>query len=244
MQKQYSLWSFPSFQSHHSLSLTLDPEQVAYLGGWEWWQNCFPVTHWTISPTSSPANLWQQMHDHKCIIRIITSAFRKRAVSILHWECIRLCSKCLCRPDWGPHQGRLSFPFWDQRFHIEANEDKGLLSWKRQRKVKMLVAQLYWTLCNHMDYSPPGFSVHGILRARILEWVAIPFSRKLPDPGIKSLQCRQILYHLSNKKKRQTCTYIWIFAYSSWVSSSNVHPSQVNIAVLLSNCNNGTNITL
>ena len=33
------------------------------------------------------------------------------------------------------------------------------------------------TLCDTMDCSPPGFSVHGILQARILEWVAIPFSR-------------------------------------------------------------------
>ena len=33
------------------------------------------------------------------------------------------------------------------------------------------------TLCDPMDCSPPGFSVHGILQARILEWVAIPFSR-------------------------------------------------------------------
>ena len=31
--------------------------------------------------------------------------------------------------------------------------------------------------CNSMDYSPPGSSVHEILQARILEWVAIPFSR-------------------------------------------------------------------
>ena len=37
--------------------------------------------------------------------------------------------------------------------------------------------QLYPTLCNPMDCSPPGSSVHGILQARILEWVAIPFSR-------------------------------------------------------------------
>ena len=35
------------------------------------------------------------------------------------------------------------------------------------------------------DCSPPGPSVHGILQARILEWVAIPFSRDLPNPGIK-----------------------------------------------------------
>ena len=41
------------------------------------------------------------------------------------------------------------------------------------------------TLCEPMDCSPPGFSVHGILQAGILEWVAIPFSRNLPNPGIK-----------------------------------------------------------
>ena len=40
-------------------------------------------------------------------------------------------------------------------------------------------------LCNLMNASPPGSSVHGILQSRILEWVAIPFSRGLPDPGIK-----------------------------------------------------------
>ena len=41
----------------------------------------------------------------------------------------------------------------------------------------VLVAQSCLTLCNPMHCSPPGSSVHGILQARILEWVAIPFSR-------------------------------------------------------------------
>ena len=41
------------------------------------------------------------------------------------------------------------------------------------------------TLCNPMDCSPPGSSVHGILQARILEWAAMPSSRGLPDPGIE-----------------------------------------------------------
>ena len=36
-----------------------------------------------------------------------------------------------------------------------------------------------------MDCSPPGSSVHGIFQERILECVAIPFSRDLPDLGIK-----------------------------------------------------------
>ena len=33
------------------------------------------------------------------------------------------------------------------------------------------------TLCDPIDCSPPGSFIHGILQARILEWVAIPFSR-------------------------------------------------------------------
>ena len=42
-------------------------------------------------------------------------------------------------------------------------------------------------LCNPMDCSPPGLSVHGILQARILEWGAILFSRESSPPGIKPL---------------------------------------------------------
>ena len=41
------------------------------------------------------------------------------------------------------------------------------------------------TLCDPMDYSPPGSFVHGILQARILEWVAVPSSRDLPNPRIE-----------------------------------------------------------
>ena len=41
------------------------------------------------------------------------------------------------------------------------------------------------TLCNRVDCNLLGFSVHGILQARILEWIAISFSRDLPDPGIE-----------------------------------------------------------
>ena len=39
------------------------------------------------------------------------------------------------------------------------------------------VTQSCWTLCDPMDYNPPGSSVHGILQARILECVALPSSR-------------------------------------------------------------------
>ena len=39
------------------------------------------------------------------------------------------------------------------------------------------------TLCHFMDCSPPGSSIHGILYARILEWVAMPFSRASSQPS-------------------------------------------------------------
>ena len=45
------------------------------------------------------------------------------------------------------------------------------------QKVKVLVTQSCLTLCDSMNCSPPRSSVHGILQAKILEWVTIPFSR-------------------------------------------------------------------
>ena len=52
-------------------------------------------------------------------------------------------------------------------------------------KVKSVSHLVVSTLCDPMDYSPPGSSVHEILQARILEWVAISFPGDLPDPGIE-----------------------------------------------------------
>ena len=52
--------------------------------------------------------------------------------------------------------------------------------------MKVLVSQSGPTLCNPMDFSPPGSSVHGILQARILEWVAISFSRGSARPRDKT----------------------------------------------------------
>ena len=44
------------------------------------------------------------------------------------------------------------------------------------------VAQSCLTLCDCMDFSLPGSSLHGILQARVLEWVAISFSRGSSQP--------------------------------------------------------------
>ena len=64
------------------------------------------------------------------------------------------------------------------------------------------VTQSCPALCDSIDCSLPGSSVHGILQARILEWVAIPFSRGSSQPrdGTR-VSCigRQILHHLSHQ---------------------------------------------
>ena len=55
-----------------------------------------------------------------------------------------------------------------------------IISGKTGVKVKVKVAQLCLTLCNPMDYK-----VQGIFQARMPECIAVPFSRDLPNPGIK-----------------------------------------------------------
>ena len=52
----------------------------------------------------------------------------------------------------------------------------------KERESENEVAQLCLTICDPMDCSLPGFSVHGIFQARVLEWVAIFFSRGSSQP--------------------------------------------------------------
>ena len=64
-----------------------------------------------------------------------------------------------------------------QELHAFAKKKKKPTADIHTLKMIMSVTQSYLTLCDPMDCSPPGFSVHGIFPARILERVAVPFSR-------------------------------------------------------------------
>ena len=81
---------------------------------------------------------------------------------------------------------------------------------RNDRKVKVKVAQSCPTRLDPMDHTD-----HGILWARILQWVTVPFSRGSPNPGIehRSPNCRQVLYQLSHKGSKCK-TVDWIY---SWV---------------------------
>ena len=95
------------------------------------------------------------------------------------------------------------------------------------------VIQSCLTLCNSMDCSPLGSSVHEILQARILEWVTISFTRGSTPPRDQSCNSctgKQILYHwdtwealwLRVNKKVMCCFYIFVglLTFNMWRSAA------------------------
>ena len=94
------------------------------------------------------------------------------------------------------------FKFWDERYESE-------------------VAQLCPTLCDPMDCSLPGSSVHRIFQARVLEWVAISFSRGSSQPRDQSrVSCitDKTLYRLSHQGSRSVMSdsaIPWTVAYQA-----------------------------
>ena len=90
-----------------------------------------------------------------------------------------------------------------------------------------IVIQLCLTLCNSVDCSPLGSSVHGILQARIVEWVAIPFSRGsswLRDWTQVSCTGRQILYEWATREALSTVQAIhkYLLTINEWKARHSV----------------------
>ena len=84
-------------------------------------------------------------------------------------------------------------------------------------------AQSCLTLCDPMDCSLPGPSVHGVFQARMLEWVAISYSRRSSQPrdqGHVSCIGRQILYHCATWEAPIRCFFLHLLVSpleSYWV---------------------------
>jgi len=90
---------------------------------------------------------------------------------------------------------------WKYKRTIDRERNANLKSMKRcstSFKI-LLVIQSCLTLCDSMDCRPSSSSVHGILQERLLEWVAIPFSRGSSQPGnqTQSPALQWPFYHLS-----------------------------------------------
>ena len=104
------------------------------------------------------------------------------------WKCCTQYARKVGKLSSGHRTGRGQFSFQSQRKAIPKNSQTTAQSYSSHMLVSsvqfssVLVAQLCLTLCDPMDCSPPGFSFHRILQARVLEWVAISFSRGSSRP--------------------------------------------------------------
>ena len=76
----------------------------------------------------------------------------------------------------------------------------------------MLVTQLCPTLCNPIDYSPPGSSAHGIFQARVLEWLAIAFST------IKNRECLKSAFLKKSEHQRIDTFELWCWRRVPWTA--------------------------
>ena len=84
--------------------------------------------------------------------------------------------------------------------------------YRHQKESQSQVVQLCPTLCDPMDYSLPGSSVHGIFQARVLEWIAISFSIR-----------RRVLC-LKKKKKKKLLCFWWLNEHMELVTTKTETP--------------------
>ena len=91
-----------------------------------------------------------------------------------------------------------------------------------------VVSQLCPTLCDSMDCSPPGSSVHGLLQARILEWVAISSFRESPWPrDWTHISCVSCIGITLLKTKKTLCpgtvliSSVWELIYNNYFYYTN-----------------------
>ena len=98
-----------------------------------------------------------------------------------------------------------SFAFLESTFWLQFHS---FINWITPKicimHLRARLLQSCLTLCDPVDHRPPGSSVHGILQAKIVEWVVMPFSRvsfrSRNQTSISYISCfgRRVLYHLGS----------------------------------------------
>ena len=140
------------------------------------------------------------MEKYSALIIKETQVTNPRKCTISHPKCKFQNSKC-CQGQWN----RLFFFYcWWQNKMVQPSNVQYLIKLKTSYHVTLRkylcvclcrcqVAQLCLILCNPMDCSPPGSSVHGIFQARILKRVAIASSRGCSKPSLLHQQADSLL---------------------------------------------------
>ena len=149
------------------------------------WKSCFLYT-----PQPSSVRMWVFWGQEPFSILTNSAKFLAKELSKCGVNCCLVAKSCLtlCNPLF-PYQvySALSVSY------LLSSESGNCC----------LVAKSCLTLCHPMDCSPPGYSIHGISQARILEWVAISFSKGSSWPRDWTfISCigRQVPYHWATRE--------------------------------------------
>ena len=164
--------TLPASPRVHQPGSFLNSELLGFYGGFITRHNWLITGHWQLiwplTPLPSPEGMWKW---GTLKIPTLITWLGLLATSPLAWVGLKVINRRhLC-----------SFPYHSEitRFLEALCQTEG---WKPNIHRVCEVAQSCPTLCNPVDYSLPSSSVHGILQARILEWVAISFSRGSSQP--------------------------------------------------------------
>ena len=129
------------------------------------------------------------------------------SVGILGWQ-----GQALCRGrqeiDTGQAEGLDRSPGWAKRLWLDATwyKVKTQSEWMHLWKSKSFSCLItFWLFVTPMDSSWPGSSVCGITQARILEWVAVPFSRGFSQLGSLALQADSLPSEPPGKPLQWSC---------------------------------------
>ena len=150
-------------------------------------------------PVFSAFIAWFQSHEQRITHQLITETqkllkFTENVVVAFVWEWKKKRKNWILGSYLIGNKGEYS-----EKQHLEESVGLGYPLWYCCMRAKSL--QSCPTLGDPMDCSPPGFSVHGILQARVLEWVATSFSRGSSWPRdrihVFCISCigRRILHH-------------------------------------------------
>ena len=151
--------------------------QRSLVGDSPWGQREGSVTQWLSSRSCSPLCLT----DQRPLMEVVSAGH------LLHTASGRFPFS-FSPHLWGAHRVDAAF-LHQHNWHFASSAGGTVIS-----------HQVMFHSCSPVDHSLPGSSLHGILQARILEWVALSFSMGIfltqeSNPGL--LNCRQILYWLS-----------------------------------------------
>ena len=153
---------------------------------------------WKVNTTPLAKNKWKAI---RCKLSITSHLMYSPQSQKSYISCVLTCNEIVLKAFWvalprlqSSNLARIKFSNSllkkkKKAMHVSTGTSQSIKRWLPLLPTCVracLIVQSYPTLWDPMNCSPPGSSVHGILQATILEWVAIPFSRGSSQPWDQS----------------------------------------------------------